>query len=64
MATLDVPLHIPIVQLEGMLSRELRYREVTAVKVRSSFMRIEHERRPTHEIIAEIESCNQPLTFV
>lgn len=64
MATLDVPLHIPVVQLEGMLNRELRYREVTAVKVYPQFMRIEHDRKPVHEIIAEIESCDQPLTFV
>lgn len=64
MARLDVPLHIPIVQLQGMLTRELRFREVTSVKVSGNFMRIEHDRKPVHEIIAEIESCDQPLTFV
>ena len=63
MAILDVPLHIPVVQLEGMLNRELRFRDVTSVKVYQQFMRIEHEYREPGEIIRELDSLLEPPTF-
>lgn len=64
MATLDVPLHLPVRQSEGFLRRELRFSHVTSVKLCGTFMRIEHEKMTSGEIIREIDGLHEPLTFV
>lgn len=64
MATLDIPLHIPLAQLRPMLHREFHFSGVTSFKIHGNILRIEHERLHAHEIIAALESLHEPLTFV
>jgi hypothetical protein len=64
MAILDVPLHIPAVQLRPMLDRELRFRDVVSVKVYSTFMRIEHNRKEPGEIVRDLDSCRERLSLI
>ena len=56
MATLFIPLHLPVGTIHSMLNRELRYRNVLSVKVGKTIMEVEHEAM-SHESKAELLSC-------
>ena len=61
MTVLEIPLHMPMKLTMQLIQSQLRHREVHSVRVKQGRLVIEHDRQPTHEIIAEIESC--PVKF-
>lgn len=53
MTTLYVPLHLPVVQAQRFLERELRNRDVDSVHVRGNALVIDHYPRSIFEMTAQ-----------
>ena len=57
MTVLEIPLHMPMKLTMQLIQSQLRHREVHSVKIKDGRLIIEHDRKPTHEIIADIGNC-------
>ncbi len=63
MTVLFVPGHLPLIQADRMLHRELKFAEVHSIKQKGCGVEIEYRKLTPPEIIAELESC-EPEPFV
>ena len=63
MATLFVPGHLPLIQVDRMLKYELKFKHVESIKPVDNGIQIKYHRLTYPEIIAELESC-APEPFI